>query len=70
MNPANAQLLLAFTCVAVAVAVLIRRAVRLVRNPDGGCHSGGCNTCPSKNDASPAGFVPLDQLTKQDVHSN
>ncbi len=70
MNAIDSQLLLALTCVAVAAGVLVRRFARMLRNPGGGCHSGGCQSCPSQKTANADGFVSLDQLTKHDAHSN
>jgi hypothetical protein len=64
----NGQLLLALACVAVAVAVLVRRFVLMIRSPGkSGCQSGGCGSCPSAKAAPSEGFVSLDQLTKPEL---
>lgn len=71
MDQINGQLLLALTCVAAAVAVLVRRFVLMVRSPNkGGCQSGGCNSCPSNQKTNTGGFVSLDQFKNHENHSN
>jgi len=55
MNFSNWQLILALVCVAAAVILLIRRAVRLWTGRSG-CESGGCQDCPS-HDADSQGIV-------------
>ncbi|MCA9067889.1 MAG: hypothetical protein KDA84_03140 [Planctomycetaceae bacterium] len=68
MDQINEQLVLTITCVLVAVAVLVRRFVQFVRQPNGGgCHSGGCSRCPSRNATNSDGFISLDQLTNPDL---
>jgi len=48
MDFSNWQPILALVCVAGAVILLIRRAVRLWTGRSGcGCDSGGCEDCPS-----------------------
>lgn len=65
MHPFDGQLLLALTCVAVAVAVLARRFVSMVRNTGkGGCRSEGCGGCPSKLPDNEKGFVSLDIILR------
>ncbi len=69
MDQANMQTLLALTCVAVAVGVLVRRLVMMIRHPAGsGCHAGGCQGCPSKSLRKTDGFVSLDQLMEAKKH--
>jgi len=49
-----------------AAGYLARRIWLLaVRGRGGGCGGGGCSTCPGSQptDASPPGFVPLDQIS-------
>lgn len=50
MNFSNWQPILALVCVAGAVILLIRRAVRLWSGRSGcGCQSQGCRDCPSSS---------------------
>jgi hypothetical protein len=62
------QEIAAVSLVCVAAVYVAYRSWRvLVKKQTGGCGGGGCPTCPSgKQEASsPAGFVPLDELTDQ-----
>jgi len=51
---ANWQLVVALACVALAVAILVRRAVRLWNDKTGsGCGS-GCGSCPASQEGTSA----------------
>jgi len=48
------QLIIALACVALAVAILVRRTVRLWRDKTGsGCGS-GCGSCPASQEGASA----------------
>ena len=65
------QIIVVVACVTWAVAVLMLRGYRLVRQPSSNsCGSGGCHGCPSNSTQKMSDLIQLDTPKLKPLHQS